>query len=67
MSGILLLIGVVSFGILAAYCIPFYIDMYRAMTGQKTTFDGSYFTIFKLIALIIPISLIAAFIYTLCQ
>ena len=67
MSGILLLIGIISFGIMAAFCIPFYIDLYRAMTGKPTNFDDPFFSFFKLLAILIPFMLLFAVIYASCQ
>ena len=54
---------VVSLLLLGFFCLPFYIDLYKALKGQKTDFDSPEFIGWKLYAIIMPLVVIFIIVY----
>ena len=63
----LFVIALILFGGLALMTVPFYVDLHRARKGEKTTFDGPEFILWKIFAFLAPASIIFFAIYVLFQ
>jgi len=58
---------IISLVALSFFTVPFYIDLYHAVRGEKTTFDGPEFIGWKIFAFVIPITLVVGCIWALFQ